>query len=49
MACDDLKMAQEAVFFEALASTSFWRLEDGKLFLVDAEGRTVARLAPAAR
>lgn len=45
MACDDLQMAQEAVFFEALASTRFWRLDGDRLLLLDAEGRTVARLA----
>lgn len=45
MACDDLQMAQEAVFFEALTSTRFWRLDGERLLLLDAEGRIVARLA----
>jgi putative lipoprotein len=48
MACGDLEMAQEAIFFEALASTRFWRLDGDRLLLLDTEGRIVARLARSA-
>lgn len=49
MACEETVMAQEAVFFDALAATRFWRLEGEKLVLLDAEGETVMRLAKSAR
>ncbi|HEY9012756.1 MAG TPA: META domain-containing protein, partial [Devosia sp.] len=49
MACDETVMAQEAVFFDALAATRFWRLEGGKLVLLDTGGQAVMRLARSAR
>lgn len=49
MACEETVMAQEAVFFDALAATRFWRLVGEKLVLVDAEGEAVMRLAKSTR
>lgn len=49
MACDETTMAQEAVFFDALTATRFWRLADDKLTLLDAGGKPVMRLAKSVR
>lgn len=49
MACDEALMAQEAVFFDALAATRYWRLVDGKLDLLDVNGEPVMRLGKLAR
>lgn len=49
MACDETVMAQEAVFFDALSATRFWRIEADKLHLLGAGGALVMRLAKAAR
>lgn len=38
MACSEALMAQEAVFFDALANTRHWRLVDTTLELLDAQG-----------
>jgi putative lipoprotein len=45
MACAPALMDQEHKLFEALKKTSSVRLEQGKLFLVDADGRDVIRFA----
>lgn len=44
MACEDAKSAQEALFHEALAQTVTHLVRGGKLTLVDASGKAVARL-----
>jgi putative lipoprotein len=49
MACAETVMAQEAVFFDALTATRFWRLESEKLLLLNAGGAIVMRLAKAVR
>lgn len=49
MACDEARMAQEAVFFDALTATRFWRLADGQLTLLDAGGETLMRLSQTTR
>ena len=54
MACQDDVAAQEEAFVEALKGTAAYRLADGGLELVDADGRALARFAavaaaPAAR
>ena len=54
MACPDEVAAQEQAFVEALKGTTGYRLADGGLELVDADGRELARFAavasaPAAR
>jgi putative lipoprotein len=54
MACQDEAMHQEQAFVEALKATTGYRLTDGSLELLDAEGRVLARFAtvaadPAAR
>ncbi len=45
MACAPALMDQERKLFEALRKASSFRFEQGKLFLVDAQGRDVARFA----
>jgi len=49
MACAEAVMAQEAVFFDALTATRFWRLDGEKLALLDAGGKVLVRLGKAAR
>lgn len=45
MACiDDATTAQEQAFFDVLAQTRFWRLDDGHLMLLDAAGGELAVL-----
>lgn len=44
MACEDAKSVQEAVFHAALSQTAAYSVQDGNLMLVDAAGKTVARL-----
>jgi putative lipoprotein len=48
MACEETVMAQEAVFFDALTATRFWRLEGDKLVLLDAGGAVLMRLGKSA-
>ena len=49
MACSETVMAQEAVFFDALNTTRFWRLAGDRLELLDAGGKVLMRLRKAAR
>ena len=49
MACNETVMAREAVFFDALNATRFWRLGGDKLDLHDAGGRLLMRLRKATR
>jgi putative lipoprotein len=49
MACGETVMAQEAVFFDALNATRFWRLTGEKLELLDAGGKVLMRLRTASR
>ncbi len=42
MACPEPRMSEERAFFDALAATTRYHLEDGTLFLLDAEGSKVA-------
>lgn len=48
MACQDEAARQEQAFVEALRSTAGYRLADGSLELLDAEGRVLARFATVA-
>jgi putative lipoprotein len=48
MACQDDVAAQEEAFVEALKGTAAYRLADGALELVDADGRALARFAAVA-
>jgi putative lipoprotein len=45
MACEEAAMAQEARFHAALAATRSYRIEDGRLLLLDEGGAPVMRLA----
>lgn len=49
MACSETVMAREAVFFDALNATRFWRLSGEKLELLDAGGKILMRLRTATR
>lgn len=49
MACDATVMAQEAVFFDAIDATRFWRLAGDKIELLDAGGRTLMRMRKLSR
>jgi putative lipoprotein len=46
MACADAAMEQEARFHAALMTVRGWRIEDGRLLLVDAGGTVAIRLLP---
>ncbi len=48
-ACNETVMAQEAVFFDAINATRFWRMAGDKLELLDAGGRVLMRLRAARR
>lgn len=46
MACTDTEIAElEAGFFAALEATRFWRVREGKLRLLDVDGRELVRFA----
>ncbi|RYE87087.1 MAG: META domain-containing protein, partial [Hyphomicrobiales bacterium] len=47
--CAEAVMAQEAVFFDALAAVRSWRLDGDRLVLRDAAGKALMRLRKAAR
>jgi putative lipoprotein len=50
MACAATETADlEAGFFAALEATRFWQVHDGKLHLLDADGRELVRFAQSAR
>ena len=49
MACNETVMAREAVFFDALNATRFWRLTGEKLELLDAGGKVLTRLRQTSR
>ena len=49
MACNETVMAQEAVFFDGLNTTRFWRLAGDRLELLDAGGKVLMRLRKAGR
>lgn len=49
MACTEAIMAQEAVFFDALNATRFWRLAGDRLELLDADGKLLMRLRKSTR
>lgn len=49
MACAESVMAQEAVFFSALAATRSWRIIDAELELRDGDGAVLMRLRPSTR
>lgn len=46
MACAETIMAQEAVFFAALAETRSWRIVDTRLELLGLDAKVLMRLAP---
>ena len=48
MACPPAQMDQETKFFEALEKAASWKIEDGKLLLIDGGGNAVVRLRPVA-
>lgn len=43
--CAPALMDQETKFYEALARTKSYRIEDGKLYLIDMAGKDISRLA----
>lgn len=45
MACPPAVMDQERKLFDALAKAASYRVEEGKLYLIDAEGKDLARFA----
>lgn len=49
MACSESVMAQEAVFFSALAETRSWRITEMRLELLDGNGAVLMRLRPTTR
>lgn len=49
MACSESVMAQEAVFFSALAATRGWRIAEARLELLGSDGDVLMRLQPATR
>ena len=49
MACPGPEMDQESRYFQALGRASGWRLEGGRLVLVDARGKVVVAFVPLRR
>ena len=49
MACGETVMAREAVFFDGLNATRFWRLAGDRLELLDAGGKLLMRLRQTSR
>lgn len=47
MMCPPAPMDQEARFFDALDKTRSWKIETGKLLLLDGQGKVLVRLGPA--
>jgi putative lipoprotein len=46
MMCLPAPMDQETTFFDALDKARSWKIENGKLLLLDGGGKILARLAP---